>query len=182
MGLILISMLFTASVSSGSADDRGLAKRLDAAVARLLPGRTLPDLKADFRDSLIELEPSAHPVGRSVYLIVSIREAGRSAWQAVICDFDPGGRLVRCLNEGPSHLTQTVAEADWNRIAEGASLPTVYRTIGPPGEPILGTPPGYDSALEYMVALAKPTPYFSSCAGRILLKKAVVAAKELMCE
>jgi hypothetical protein len=179
--MILMALLIAASVGQ-AADQLSLSKQLDASLAQLIPGRNLLDVKAKLGDGVVELEPSTEPAGRHVYLIVTVRHAGRSAWQAVTCDFDAGGRLTRCLNQGHRHLEQTVAEADWDRITKGAALPTIYRTIGPPADPILGVPPGYETALEYMVKLTKPTPHWSTCAGRILIKKAVVAAKELMCE
>jgi hypothetical protein len=181
--MILVGLLIAGSVAGEpAAPGPNLTGRLDASLAQLLPGRTLVELKSKLGDSLVELEPYTGAGARSVYLIVAVRKAGRSASQAVTCDFDTGGRLARCVNEGPRYLTHTVAEADWARISRGASLKTVLRTIGPPGDPILGTPVGYDSGLEYMIALTKPTPYFATCAGRILIRNSVVAAKELMCE
>jgi hypothetical protein len=181
--MILVALLIAGSVAGEPVgNSESLSQRLDANLAQLLPGRTLAEVKGSLGHSLVELEPDTKAVARSVYLIVTAREAGQSAWQSVICNFDAGGRLTRCVNEGPRYVSQNVAEADWDRIAKGASLQTVYRTIGPPGEPVLGTPPGNDVGLEYMVTLSKSTPQFSTCAGRILVKRGVVAAKELMCE
>jgi hypothetical protein len=158
-----------------------LAKRLDRTFAELAAGRTLPELTAKLGDDLVYVERSTAAL-RTMYLILGVRDSRHSAWQGVTCEVDVSGRLKRCVREGRVQLAEAVAEADWNKIEDGASLRTVYRKIGPPGEPILGTPPGYDSALEYMVRLTKPTPYFSSCAGRILLRNGIVAAKQLMCE
>jgi hypothetical protein len=178
---VVLLVLLIVAVADGAPDNGDLARRLDRTFGELTPGRTLRELTAKLSDSLVYAERSTAAL-HTVYLVRSARASGHSAWQAATCEFDADGRLARCVREGKMQLTEAVAEADWNKIGDGATLRTVYATIGPPGEPILSTPPGYDSALEYMVRLTKPTAYFSSCAGRILLRHGIVAAKELMCE
>jgi hypothetical protein len=184
VGVILNAVLLAAVTSGGpSCGGNDSAKQLlDARRGQLVPGRTFAELKAKLGNALTELEPPNGAVSRQVHLIVVARDGNRSATQHVSCDFDSSTRLVRCANEGPRSVTQTVAEADWNRVSKGASREVVYQTICHPGDPVLGAPQGYEEGLEYMVALSRPTPHFSSCAGRILMKNGVVAAKELMCE
>jgi len=178
---ILGILVILAQASGSNCGSRQLALAdLAQHVSKLAPGRPLEQIKRELGESVAVLD--SDPSTRQVFLVVGGRNGSLHASQRVDCNLDPGSRVLSCTKSDAPYVTRYVAESDWERIAAGDSLRSVYARICHPSDPVLGSPSPTQMSLEYMVRLTTPTAFYNSCAARLLVEGDVVVKKELRCQ